>query len=69
MLAGSVVVSLYLSLIYVILVFSLSFSHQRFNSKLQYLSIATLAFSVPVSTTILGLTILEFILWIAKLRK
>jgi hypothetical protein len=69
MLAGSVVVSLYLSLIYVILVFSLSFSHQHFNSKLQYLSIATLVFSVSVSTTILGLTILEFILWIAKLRK
>jgi hypothetical protein len=51
--------------------FSLFLAYYGSSSMLQYLvyNSSILTFSVSVSTTILDLTILEFIFWTTKLRK
>jgi hypothetical protein len=66
-----VVIWLYLTLIYVTSAFSLLLAHYYFSSRLQLsgYSPSASAFSLPVSTTILDLTISEFNLWTTNLRK
>jgi hypothetical protein len=62
-LVGSVIVRLYLTLVYIVSIFILPFVHYGFSSRPQHLdnSPSVSDFSFRVSTTILELTILEFI--------
>jgi hypothetical protein len=66
-----VVVRLYFTLVYVMLVLSLSLTHYDSSSRLQYLgyNLSASVFSLLVNNIILDLTISEFILRIMNLRK
>jgi hypothetical protein len=66
-----VVVRLYFTLVYVMLVLSLSLIHYDSSSRLQYLgyNLSASVFSLLVNNIISDLTISEFILRIMNLRK
>jgi hypothetical protein len=59
---SAVSISLFLTVVW-LLVFSFFFTHQHSSSSLQYsdYNLLILNFSLPISTNILDLTILEFI--------
>jgi hypothetical protein len=64
-----VVGCLYLNLDHATSAFYLPLDHQRSNSSLQHSALQSYQSSLSVSTTILHLTILEFIFWTIKIRK
>jgi hypothetical protein len=65
---------LYLNLVYATLTFFLPLAHHGYSSRLHHpahnhISINHISLLSPVSTTITGITISEFISWTMNLRK